>query len=124
MADPALSTGGNSGHDLRKTLHSAVIFVRSVEANRAMGTITLKHMVSEQIKFLKPKASRSIVDATGSSVGNRLSRWDRLDQLLRDTKGAVASVRAAGDDAGRLKQLGVYEADNVLLDAPSSSGVA
>jgi hypothetical protein len=110
MATPELSTGSNSGHDLRKTLHSAVTFVRSVEANRAMGTITLKHMVSEQIKFLKPKATRSIIDAAGASVGNRMSRWDRLDQLLRDTKGAVASVRAAGDDASRLAKIGVYEA--------------
>lgn len=99
-----------SGHDLRKTLHSAVAFVRSVEANRAIGTVTLGHMVREQIKFLKKGESRSIVDATGASVGNRMSRWDRLDRLLIDTKGAVASVRAAGDDASKLSQLGIYEA--------------
>lgn len=119
MATPELGTGANSGHDLRKTLHSAVAFVRSVEANRAMGVVTLKHMVREQLQFLGGEPAkresrgitrRSIVDSIGASVGNRLSRWDRLDRLLIDTKGAVASVRAAGDDASKLAQIGVYEA--------------
>lgn len=116
MANPELSTDGNSGHDLRRTLHSAVVFVRSYEANRAVGAVTLGHLVAEQIKLLRPKSRRSIVDAIGASVGNRLSRWDRLDKLLIATKGAVAAVREAGDDADKLTQLGVYEAGFVSGD--------
>jgi hypothetical protein len=133
MATPQLSTGANSGHDLRTTLHSAVAFVRSVEANRAMGVVTLKHMVREQLQFLggdpqkresRGIIRRSIVDSAGASVGNRLSRWDRLDALLAETKKSVQAVRSAGDDASKLAQIGVYEAGNPVGDFPAANPAA
>lgn len=82
-----------SNRDGRAILHSAFAFVRSVEANKASAAVTLDHVLGQQVKFLKAGQTRPIVDATGASVGNRLSRYDELTNLQTQVDDLVNSAK-------------------------------
>lgn len=100
-----------SGKSLREVLHSAYTFVRSVEVNRAVSSITLDHLIQEQISSYKQGSERSLLDGKGTDVGKRISKLDALSNLQTDINNAVKAVRDAGTDAGRLEALGIYEVD-------------
>jgi len=99
------------GSVLRTTLHSAFSFVRSVESNKALSSVTLDHLIREQIAFLKKDSSRDIVDGQGESIGGRPSRWDRIDWLERVLTLAIQTIEDAGNDSEKLKSVGIYEVD-------------
>lgn len=96
---------------LRKVLHSAYTFVRSVEVNRASSALTLDHLIQEQIDTYKQGSKRSILDAQGEVAANRISKIDALDTLQQELDQVVSAIKAAGSDAGRLRELGIYEVD-------------
>jgi hypothetical protein len=105
-----------STNSIRQILHSAYSFIRSVESNKAIASLTLDHLIQEQIDSLKKGETRSIVDGKGESVGNRVSRWDRLDALEKDIENAVKAIKDAGGDVDKLKAIGIYEADQDIPD--------
>jgi hypothetical protein len=90
-------------------LHSAYSFIRGVESNKAAGSLTLDHLLQDQIDRLKQGSVRTIVDSRGNTVDQRISLWDRLDALQQDVEKAVDAVKQAGDDADRLAALGLRE---------------
>jgi hypothetical protein len=102
----------SSDKTLRIVLQSAYTFIRSVEVNKATAALTLDHLIQEQIDSYKQSATRPIIDAQGQSVGNRTSRLDDLDTLQQQVDAVVQSVKQAGSDAQKLRELGVYEIDS------------
>ena len=92
--------------DSRRILHSAYSFVRSVESNRSISSLTLDHLIQEHITSIKKGAVRSLLDAKGESMGNRASKFDQLDELERDVEKLATAVKAAGDDQAKLADLG------------------
>lgn len=97
--------------DLQRVLQSAYSFVRGVEVNKATSSLTLDHMIQEQIKKLKKGESRVLLDAGGDSVGNRVSYLDTLDSLETELSNVVKAVRDAGSDPAKLQALGIFETD-------------
>ena len=95
--------------DRRSVLHSAFSFVRSYEANRATANVTLDHVLAQQVKFLKKDEKRVIVDASGESVGDRVSRYDSLQALKEDLEKVLKEMRNAKTEE-ELQGLGFFEA--------------
>jgi len=110
--------------DLRDVLHSAYTFIRSVESNKSAAALTLDHVIQEQITFLQKGATQPIVDSRGESQGTRTSRFDQLTELQNNLDAAVKAIQDAGDDAGKLAALGIFEANKQTTgDADVSSNV-
>lgn len=99
------------GGVLRTVLSDSYSYVRSTEANQSASAVTLDHILSEQINFLKKDATRDMVDGQGSAVGKRPSRWDRIDSLEKMLKATLDVISSAGDDKAKLVSIGIYEAD-------------
>lgn len=95
--------------DLRRVLHSAYTFVRSIEVNKATASLTLDHMIQEQINRLKKGSTRVIIDAKGDNIGNRISYLDELDTLEKEIADVVKAVQAAGTDPEKLEALGIFQ---------------
>jgi DNA-binding transcriptional regulator YhcF (GntR family) len=94
--------------DLRRVLHSAYTFVRSIEVNKATASITLDHLLQEQIFRLKKGQTRAIIDAKGDNIGNRISYLDELDTLEKEIADVIKAVQAAGTDPEKLQALGIF----------------
>jgi len=107
----------SSDQTLRKVLHSAYTFVRSVEVNKASSALTLDHLIQEQIDTVKQSSTRDILDAAGKDIGKRTSKLDDLDTLQKDIEAVVKAVKKAGKDAGKLRELGIFEVEPVADDA-------
>jgi hypothetical protein len=101
---------------LRKVLHSAYTFVRSVEVNKASAALTLDHLIQEQIDSIKQSSTRAILDSAGKDIGKRTSKLDDLDTLQQDVEAVVKAVKKAGKDASKLRELGIFEVDSVADD--------
>lgn len=101
----------SSDRTLRTVLHSAYTFVRSVEVNKATASLTLDHLLQEQIDSYKQSSQRSILDAKGESIGNRSSKLDDLDTLSKEIDSIVSSIKKAGSDQEKLRELGIFETD-------------
>lgn len=97
--------------NFRKSIHSAYSFVRGVEANKAAGSLTLDHLLSEKIRSLKPKSERSLLDASGKDMGMRPSKYDQIEAMEKELSDAIAKVKAAGNDEAKLRNLGIFEVD-------------
>ena len=97
--------------ELRRVLHSAYSFVRSVEVNKAVGSLTLDHILQEQITKYKKSETRAILDSRGESLGNRVSYLDSLDTLQKELEDVIKSVKAAGSDQAKLQELGIFAED-------------
>ena len=82
-----------SNRDGRRILHSAYTLVKSIEANRASASVTLDHVIEQQIRSLKTGETRPIVDSAGASVGNRISRYDELTNLKAQVDNLVESAK-------------------------------
>ncbi len=98
--------------DLRRVLHSAYTFVRSQEINKATASLTLDHMIQEQINTLKKGQTRAFLDAKGDDDGSRVSYLDSLDTLEKELADVVKAVKDAGSDTEKLAALGITETDN------------
>lgn len=97
--------------DLRKVIHSAYTFIRSQEVNKATASLTLDHLIQEQITRLKKGETRAILDSKGESMGSRVSYLDSLDALEKELKDAVKAIKDAGTDADKLAELGLDVTD-------------
>lgn|SRR5687767_9429048 len=106
----------SSDRTLRKVLHSAYTFVRSVEVNKASAALTLDHLIKEQIDSIKQSSTRDILDSKGKDIGKRTSKLDDLDTLQQDVEAVVKAVKKAGKDASKLRELGIFEVDSVADD--------
>lgn len=98
--------------DVRRVLHSAYSFVRSVESNKAISALTLDHMIQAQINRLKKGTTTDILDAAGESLGDRPSRWDQLDALEQEVQSVVNAIEQAGSDPAKLSALGLEPESN------------
>lgn len=101
-----------STNNLRGGLHAAYTFVRSVEVNKASSSITLDHLIQEQIDSYKAASTRAILDAKGKSVGSKPSKLDDLDSLEKEVTTIVAAAKKAGSDAQKLRAIGINEVDS------------
>ena len=101
---------------LRKTLHSAYTFIRSVETNKAIGQLTLDHLIQAQITRLKHRPDTNVVDSSGESTGDKPSRWDELTKLADSIDKVVQDIEKAGTDSAKLQALGIYETDKTLVN--------
>jgi UDP-N-acetylmuramate-alanine ligase len=90
-----------------KILHSAYTFVRSAETTKAISAVTIDHLIQTQIQSLKAGEKRTEVDQQGSTLVVRISRWDRLDVLVKDMDAVVKAVKEAGNDEDQLSALGL-----------------
>lgn len=105
--------------DLRRTIHSAYTFIRSMETNKAIASLTMDHMVQGQIARLKKGSKRTYLDGAGNEVasvtseGNddgvigRSSRYDQLVELQASVESAVQQIIDAGNDVEKLENLGI-----------------
>jgi hypothetical protein len=104
--------------DIRNILHSAFSFVRSIEANRATAAITLDHVLAAQIQFLKKDEKRTMTDATGSSLGDRISKYDQIRLLEDEFAKTMKSLDEAEKEGFQaLMKIGIYEAEVVDEEA-------
>lgn len=98
---------------LRTILHSAFAYVRSQEANESTAAITLDHVIGDQIKLLKKDAKRIITDPSGDSMGERISRYDRLTALEDDLTKTIDAIKGTNGEVDDLLDLGVIEASTL-----------
>lgn len=103
--------------DTRRILHSAYSFVRGVESNRSVSSLTMDHLLQEHITNLKKGEVRQILDGRGESVGKRSSKYDDLEELEKGIDEMTAAVRSAGDDQEKLARLGLSDSDPETEDA-------
>lgn len=94
--------------DLRSILHSAYAFIRSVEVNKAVASLTLDHLIQEQLNRYQSK-ERNVLDAKGASMGNRISYLDALDGLEKDINSVVDALNDKGTDQAKLADMGLNE---------------
>jgi len=109
--------------NFRQILHSGYTLVRSIESNKAVSALTLDHIIQGHITALKQSEVRQILDGKGQSVGNRISRWDQLDELEKLFTQAVDALNNAGDDPSALSQLGITDVTKPSND-PTVDGSA
>ena len=104
MADPKYAP-----ENFRQILHSGYSFVRSIETNKAVSALTMDHIIQGHIDSLKKDSKRSsqLVDDGGKSLGDRISRWDQIDEIEKLFTKAVESLKAAGDNKTKLEALGL-----------------
>lgn len=108
-----------SDSDLHNVLQSAYALIRSNEVNKAFSSITLDHLIQEQITTLKKGETTPMLDSRGESVGNRVSYWDSLDALETDLENVVKAIEDAGDDQQKLADLGITDTPNDSEDDSS-----
>ena len=106
-----MSTTPKVKPELRRVLHSAYSFVRSVEVNKAIGSLTLDHIIQEQITKYKKGETRAILDSRGESLGNRVAYLDTLDSIEKELNGVIKAVKEAGNDQAKLQALGIFADD-------------
>lgn len=106
MADPKFAP-----ENFRQILHSGYSFVRSIESNKAISALTMDHLIQGHIDSLKQDSSRSsqLVDDSGKSLGNRISRWDQVDEIEKLFTKAVQTLKDAGSSSEKLANLGIEE---------------
>lgn len=114
------------GVDLRRQLHSAFAFVRSVETNKSLANIELEHLIKEHIENIKSVEAeggkaRTITDYKNQSYGDRLTKIDRLLALQEQMKNVVSTLNSLKDNPDALKAMGLYETEYVVPDEYSSS---
>lgn len=108
MADPKFNP-----QNFRQILHSGYTFIRSIETNKAISALTLDHLIQGHIDSLKQDSTRAslLVSDDGKSLGDRISRWDQIDEIEKLFTKAVEALKAAGDNTEKLSQLGITESD-------------
>ena len=104
MADPKFEK-----ENFRQILHSGYTLIRSIESNKAVSALTMDHLIQGHIDSLKQDSTRSsqLVDDSGKSLGNRISRWDQIDEIEKLFSQAVQAMKDAGDNAEKLAELGI-----------------
>ena len=121
MADPKFSSS-----NFREILHSGYTFIRSIETSKAISALTLDHLIQGHIDSLKQDSTRSsqLVSDDGKSLGNRISRWDQVDEIEKLFTKAVEALKAAGDNREKLSQLGIDPDKATNSDAVSADDEA
>ena len=110
----------SASKDIRGTLHSAYSFIRSIEMNKAVTTVTLDNLLQEHLDNLKGKA-RAVVDQTGKNTyAERSSRYDQITAIQTRMEAAVEAIKAAKDSPEELQALGIYpESKGVTPEEPA-----
>lgn len=98
--------------DIRSLLFSGYAFVRSIEENKAMTAVTFDHIIQDYITSIKQGEIRDIIDSQGRTTNQRTSRYDQLSDLLTGFNNAIQAIQTAGDDAEKLRSIGIFEADS------------
>ena len=119
-----MNTGSSPQNDLRQTLYSAYAFVRSMESNAAVAGLTLDHLINQQILALNQNSTTPILDSKGTSMGDRVSRYDQLTKLGTDIQNVVNQIKAAGNDRAKLAAIGIFELDGVTNAADQAQADA
>jgi len=110
MADPKFAP-----EDFRQVLHAGYAFIRSIETNKAISALTLDHLLQGHIDALKQDSIRvsAMVDdgggALSSGKGDRISRWDQIDEIEKLFTQAVQALKSAGTNSEKLANLGIVE---------------
>ena len=108
MADPKFAS-----ENFRQILHSGYTLIRSIETNKALSSLTLDHLLQGHIDNLKKDSIRAsaILDDSGKALpnggGDRISRWDQIDEIEKLFKEAVKALEAAGTNKEKLANLGI-----------------
>ena len=98
-----------ASENFRQVLHAGYTFVRSLETNKAISALTLDHLIQDHIDSLKQgvTVASAILDDSGKSVGDRISRWDRVDEVEKLLTQAVKALKDAGTSSVKLAALGI-----------------
>jgi hypothetical protein len=109
--------------NFRQILHSGYSALRGLEVSKALSGVTLNHVIKGHIDSLKRDSLRAsfLVDDRGESLGDRISQWDRIDEIEKMFKDAVKALEAAGDSTESLNALGITSTKGDYL---SSSGTS
>jgi len=107
--------------DIRSILYAGYSFVRSIEENKAIASITMDHLIQDYITSIKQGEVRDITDAQGNTVNQRTSRYDQLSDLLTSFNNAIQAIQDAGDDPGKLAALGIFGVDSQTVSNSDQS---
>ncbi len=107
--------------DIRTILADGFTFVRSIESNRAIASLTFDHLIQGYIDSIKTGVTTTIIDGQGQGVGQKASRYDQLSTLLSTMQNAVQSIQQAGNDPAKLSALGLFGSDLGTVDDSSPS---
>ena len=104
MADPKFAP-----ENFRQILHSGYTLIRSIETTKAISALTMDHLIQGHIDSLKQDSVRAsqLVDDGGMSLGNRVSKWDQIDEIEKLFTEAVKALKDAGDNSDKLLKLGI-----------------
>lgn len=106
MANPKFAP-----ENFRQILGSGYALVRSIETNKAISALTMDHLIQAHIDSLKQNVTRAsqILDDSGKSLGDRVSRWDQIDEIEKLFTKAVQALQDAGSNSEKLASLGIVE---------------
>jgi hypothetical protein len=94
---------------LTEILANTMSFVRSQEANQALGAITLDTALQQQIAQLQSTQSQS-VSSPSTATPTPPTQLDTLLQLQQQFDSAVQAISNAGNDPAKLAALGLTPA--------------
>lgn len=80
--------------DIRKAVHSAYSIVRGAEANKAISSLTLDHLLQEHIENIEGGNSRKVNDYKGKDLGLRSSKLEELQKVKKDLTQAIKALKA------------------------------
>lgn len=92
---------------IEEIIHSAYAFVRGAETNKAISSLTLDHLLQQQIDAIRGKGARLLLDAAGVKSGTRPGKLETLDKIQADIDNVVSKIQEAGDDPAKLQALGL-----------------
>jgi hypothetical protein len=92
---------------IEEIIHSAYSFIRGTETNKAVASLTLDHLIQQQIDVIRGKGARLLLDAAGAKSGTKPGKLEMLDKIEADINNAVSKIQEAGDDPAKLKALGL-----------------
>ena len=92
---------------IENLVQAAYSFIRGVESNRSVSSLTLDHLLQQHIDAIRGGDTRVLLDARGTGHA-RSSKLAQLDSIQAGIDQVVQAVKDAGTDSTKLQELGLY----------------
>lgn len=92
---------------VKQFVHDSAILIRSTEINKSLGSLTLDHMIKEQIYALTGQGAREVIGVQQVVQAGRVPVIKQLQEIKDNIARAVDAVKAAGSDEDALINLGI-----------------